>query len=312
MSLYLTRRIAKLPRRILAETAVELKLLSEKWKLLLAGLIFQYIHGLAARGVHYLHRPGPVLHDLGFLLLPELGKERGYVSEILFASIFVSFVLWTFSPFIFKNKRFYTVLIWRRVLAFLVMSQSLRIITFYSTQLPGPNYHCREGSPLARLPPPDNVLEVLLINFPRGTLFGCGDLIFSSHMIFTLVFVLTYQKYGSKNFIKVLGFVAAVIQSLLIIASRKHYSVDVVVAWYTVNLVVFFIDKKLSEMPDRSIKTSTLPVTAAKDGKTKEENHKLLNGNSHDSLDLRPRTQVNGKNMENGNDDQSGKDLNTP
>ncbi|KAJ4788241.1 Phosphatidylinositol:ceramide inositolphosphotransferase [Rhynchospora pubera] len=286
MSLYLTRRIAKLPRRILAETAVELKLLSEKWKLLLAGLIFQYIHGLAARGVHYLHRPGPVLHDLGFLLLPELGKERGYVSEILFASIFVSFVLWTFSPFIFKNKRFYTVLIWRRVLAFLVMSQSLRIITFYSTQLPGPNYHCREGSPLARLPPPDNVLEVLLINFPRGTLFGCGDLIFSSHMIFTLVFVLTYQKYGSKNFIKVLGFVAAVIQSLLIIASRKHYSVDVVVAWYTVNLVVFFIDKKLSEMPDRSIKTSTLPVTAAKDGKTKEENHKLLNGNSHDSLDL--------------------------
>lgn len=287
---------------------MELKLLSEKWKLLLAGLIFQYIHGLAARGVHYLHRPGPVLHDLGFKLLPELGKERGYVSEMLFASIFLSFVLWTFSPFIFKNKRFYTVLIWRRVLAFLVMSQSLRIITFYSTQLPGPNYHCREGSPLARLPPPDNALEVLLLNFPRGTLFGCGDLIFSSHMIFTLVFVLTYQKYGSKNFIKVLGWIAAVVQSLLIIASRKHYSVDVVVAWYTVNLVVFFIDKKLSEMPDRSIGTSTLlPVTASKekDGKNKEENLKLLNGNSLDSLDLRPRTQMN------GNDNESGKDSNT-
>jgi hypothetical protein len=169
------------------------------------------------------------------------------------------------------------------------MSQSLRIITFYSTQLPGPNYHCREGSPLARLPPPDNAVEVLLLNFPRGTLFGCGDLIFSSHMIFTLVFVLTYQKYGSKNFIKVLGWIAAIIQSLLIIASRKHYSVDVVVAWYTVNLVVFFIDKKLSEMPDRSIGSSALlPVTAAKekDGKTKEENLKLLNGNSLDSLDL--------------------------
>lgn len=310
----MARRISKLPRRILAETAIELKLLSEKWQLLLAGVIFQYIHGLAARGVHYLHRPGPVLQDLGFMLLPELGKERGYVSEILFASIFASFVLWTFSPFIFKNKHFYTVLIWRRVLAFLVMSQSLRIITFYSTQLPGPNYHCREGSPLARLPPPDNAVEVLLLNFPRGTLFGCGDLIFSSHMIFTLVFVLTYQKYGSKNFIKVLGWIAAIIQSLLIIASRKHYSVDVVVAWYTVNLVVFFIDKKLSEMPDRSIGSSALlPVTAAKekDGKTKEENLKLLNGNSLDSLDLRPRTQINGKNMENGNDNESGKDLST-
>lgn len=30
----------------------------------------QYIHGLAARGVHYLHRPGPTLQDVGFILLP--------------------------------------------------------------------------------------------------------------------------------------------------------------------------------------------------------------------------------------------------
>jgi len=27
---------------------------------------------------------------------------------------------------------------------FVQASQFLRIITFYSTQLPGPNYHCRE------------------------------------------------------------------------------------------------------------------------------------------------------------------------
>lgn len=106
---------------------------------------------------------------------------------------------WTFHPFIFKSKKIYTVLIWCRVLAFLVVSdgyallpilfhvfllnfyfthsdlwecwlkwqhafinriwqlesphscycllqtcQFLRILTFYSTQLPGPNYHCRE------------------------------------------------------------------------------------------------------------------------------------------------------------------------
>lgn len=30
----------------------------------------QYIHGLAARGVHYFHRPGPILQDVGFFLLP--------------------------------------------------------------------------------------------------------------------------------------------------------------------------------------------------------------------------------------------------
>ncbi|ONK76864.1 uncharacterized protein A4U43_C02F650 [Asparagus officinalis] len=193
ITMYLAREATKLWRKIATETALEVQILLEKWHLLLLGLIFQYIHGLAARGVHYLHRPGPVLQDLGFMILPELGRERSYISETVFTVIFLSFLLWTFHPFIFHSKRFYTVLIWRRVLAFLVASQMLRIVTFYSTQLPGPNYHCREGSELATLPPPDSVWEVLLINFPRGVNYGCGDLIFSSHMIFTLVFVRVYH-----------------------------------------------------------------------------------------------------------------------
>ncbi|KAI5670026.1 hypothetical protein M9H77_19879 [Catharanthus roseus] len=306
MSFYIGREASKLWKRLCAETATEINLLVENWKYILGGLIFQYIHGLAARGVHYLHRPGPTLQDVGFYLLPELGQDKGYISETVFTFIFVSFVSWTFHPFIFKSKKIYTVLIWCRVLAFLVACQILRIITFYSTQLPGPNYHCRDkysfsmqGSKLARLPRPDSALEVLLINFPRGVLYGCGDLIFSSHMIFSLVFVRTYQKYGTRRFVKQFAWLTVVIQSLLIVASRKHYSVDVVVAWYTVNLVVFFIDKTLPELPDRSAAALSLPLT--KDSKTKEENHKLLNGNSGDPADWRPRIQVNGKIMEDGN-----------
>ncbi|KAL4600198.1 hypothetical protein ACB092_11G180800 [Castanea dentata] len=160
-----------------------------------------------------------------------------------------------------------------------------------------------KGSKLATLPRPDSALEVLLINFPRGIVYGCGDLIFSSHMIFTLVFVRTYQKYGTRRFIKQFAWLLAVIQSFLIIASRKHYTVDVVVAWYTVNLVVFFIEKKLPEMPDRTSGASLLlPLTSKdKDSRYKEENHKLLNGNSGDPTDRRQRTQVNGKNLEDGN-----------
>uniref|UniRef100_A0A1D1ZGZ9 Phosphatidylinositol:ceramide inositolphosphotransferase n=1 Tax=Anthurium amnicola TaxID=1678845 RepID=A0A1D1ZGZ9_9ARAE len=304
MTMYVAREASKLWRKVAMELFVELQLLAEKWKIILACLIFQYIHGLAARGVHYLHRPGPILQDVGFAILPELGKERGYISESVFTFVFFSFILWTFHPFVFHNKRFYTVLLWCRVLPFLVASQILRILTFYSTQLPGPNYHCREGSKLARLPRPDSILEVLLINFPRGVIYGCGDLIFSSHMIFTLVFVLTYQKYGSKRLIKQVAWLIAVIQSLLIIASRKHYTVDIVVAWYTVNLVVFFVDKKLPEMPDRSVGTVTtlLPVSVKeKESKSKEEHHRLLNGNSIDSADWRQRNQTNGKNLEDVN-----------
>uniref|UniRef100_A0A2P2M407 Phosphatidylinositol:ceramide inositolphosphotransferase 1-like n=1 Tax=Rhizophora mucronata TaxID=61149 RepID=A0A2P2M407_RHIMU len=164
MTLYIGREASKLWKRICAETNTEINLLAEHWKYILAGLIFQYIHGLAARGVHYLHRPGPVLPDLGFLFLPELGQDKGHFSEMLFTFVFLSFFLWTFYPFIFKCKKIYTVLIWCRVLAFLVVCQILRIITFYSTQLPGPNYHCREGSKLATLPHPQSIFEVLLIN----------------------------------------------------------------------------------------------------------------------------------------------------
>ncbi|KAJ6922462.1 phosphatidylinositol:ceramide inositolphosphotransferase 1-like [Populus alba x Populus x berolinensis] len=293
----------KLWKRICAETTTEINLLADNWKYILGGLIFQYIHGLAARGVHYLHRPGPILQDVGFFLLPELGQDKAYISETLFTTVFLSFVVWTFHPFILKSKKIYTVLVWCRVLAFLVASQFLRIITFYSTQLPGPNYHCREGSKLARLPHPQSVFEVLLINFPRGITHGCGDLIFSSHMIFTLVFVLTYQKYGTKRCIKQLGWLIAVVLSFLIIASRKHYTVDVVVAWYTVNLVVFFLDKKLPELPDRTGGASLLlPLSNKdKDSKTREENHKLLNGNSVDPADWRQRTQVNGKILDDAN-----------
>ncbi|XP_022888575.1 phosphatidylinositol:ceramide inositolphosphotransferase 1-like [Olea europaea var. sylvestris] len=300
MSLYIGRGASKLWKRFCAETTTEINLLAENWKYILGGLICQYIHGLAARGVHYIHRPGPILQDVGFFLLPELGKDKAYISETVFTCMFLLFVLWTFHPFVFKSKKIYTVLIWCRILAFLVACQILRIITFYSTQLPGPNYHCREGSKLARLPRPDSILEVLLI-VPSGVLYGCGDLIFSSHMIFSLVFVRTYHKYGTRRFVKQCAWLTVVIQSLLIIASRKHYTVDVVVSWYTVNLVVFFVDKKLPELPDRGASTMLLPLS--KDGRTKEENHRLLNGNSGDPSDKRPRTQINGKIMEDGSID---------
>ncbi|PNX73552.1 phosphatidylinositol:ceramide inositolphosphotransferase 1-like protein, partial [Trifolium pratense] len=97
-------------KRICSETTIELSLLAENWKYLLAGLVCQYIHGLAARGVHYFHKPGPILQDVGFFLLPELGQEKTYISETLFTTIFISFALFVLCPPLglqFKNIEFY-------------------------------------------------------------------------------------------------------------------------------------------------------------------------------------------------------------
>lgn len=62
-----------------------------------------------------------LLQDLGFDLLPELGQENEWVSETIFSSMLISFVVWTFSPFWQESgKRFYTAVLYARVLMVLV------------------------------------------------------------------------------------------------------------------------------------------------------------------------------------------------
>eukprot|EP00850_Spirogloea_muscicola_P023465 SM000359S13451 [mRNA] locus=s359:114:3183:+ [translate_table: standard] len=222
-----------------------LAVVPQLWKRIRAQ--FAYIHGMGAKSAHFLHKPAPLLHDVGFELLPELGKGNGYPSEYIFLIMFISFILWTFHPFVTRHKQISTVLVWHKALLVLVICQSFRMASFTATQLPGPNYHCHLGSPSATLPPPENVLDVVLLNIPKGAVMGCGDLIFSSHMTFTLVFHLSYNKHGTSRWIIRLGWLLLVAQSLLIIAARKHYSVDVVIAWYVVPLVFFFVDRKLNE-----------------------------------------------------------------
>jgi hypothetical protein len=121
MPVYVDREAPKLWRRIYSEATLEASLLAEKWKLVLAGLVFQYIHGLAAHGVHYLHRPGPTLQDAGFFILPALGQDKAFFSETVFVTIFGSFILWTFHPFVSHSKKICTVLIWCRVFVYLAL-----------------------------------------------------------------------------------------------------------------------------------------------------------------------------------------------
>jgi hypothetical protein len=161
---------------------LQLPLLKERWKTIVLGALFQYVHAMATQLAHRMHRPMvQPLHDVGFDLLPvsarrchsctadyaalagalaynvlvplrqpginvpigarswswremicalvlkwmsclsqELGKSNEWVSELIFTSLFVSFVLWTFSPFVFPKKRFYTAVLYSRILCVLV------------------------------------------------------------------------------------------------------------------------------------------------------------------------------------------------
>lgn len=122
--------------------------------------------------------------------------------------------------------------------------QALRIISFTVTQLPGPNYHCRGGEATAVRDMPSAWWGHVVVDLGRQTTHGCGDLIFSSHTTFVLVGVLTFTEYGETLVLKIIAWIGVAIMGLCIIASRKHYSVDVVVAWYTVPLVFYAMHRR--------------------------------------------------------------------
>ena len=136
--------------------------------------------------------------------------------------------------------RFYTCVLYGRVLATLCACQLLRALSFLSTSLPGPNYHCRAGSPAATLPMPRNWYGHFVVDVGEQATKGCGDLIFSSHTTFALVGCLAYTAFGNLKAVKKLLWALSLLLSLLIVASRKHYTVDVVIAWYVVPLVWSF------------------------------------------------------------------------
>jgi len=131
----------------------------------------------------------------------------------------------------YERPKYLIIMAWRFVTV-LSLAQCLRVITFLSTSLPGPNYHCRPGS--KEYHPPTTLGEMLSRSDP---FHGCGDLVFSSHTIFVLLFVLLYRKYGEGNFVKNFLVVLAVVFGCFVISARKHYTVDIVVAMYTVPLL---------------------------------------------------------------------------
>ncbi len=74
------------------------------------------------RNPHSAFSPAPVPKQARALAchVQELGPEKFWVSEAIFGTLFVSFIIWTFTPFVLQRKRFYTVVMWSRLLMVLV------------------------------------------------------------------------------------------------------------------------------------------------------------------------------------------------
>jgi len=131
----------------------------------------------------------------------------------------------------------YTVLALGRFFAVLVLAQAIRITCFLVTALPGPNYHCHPFSP--HYDPPTTAWDIL---FRSDAFFSCGDLVFSSHTTFIVLCALAYQKYGRIPWLKKAFWATVLFFGGLVISAHKHYSLDIVVALYTVPLLWYAYD----------------------------------------------------------------------
>lgn len=150
-----------------------------------------------------------------------------------------------FHPFLVSTSpQRSTVIIMRRYLVVLVLAQTLRIATFLVTILPSPNYHCRPGS--SEYAPPSGVVEIF---FRMDALKGCGDLIFSSHTIFTTLVCLTTHKYIANRFLKAILWCLLIVLAVLVVAARKHYSADVLIGLYVTPLLWTVVDLKWPDPP---------------------------------------------------------------
>ena len=186
--------------------------------------------------------PTNALQDLGFMLIPEINTSSLPflpTNGILFGLFAIGFVALSF-PFFFPLKFSFSPVqaLWRGsfVASICVF---LRTISFIFTLLPAPNIHCQRYLTGANLNgesfyPPQSLAEIFSA---FGTDSGCGDLIFSSHVMYALVVVCTMFHYYPTNLIRYILAILVITLALLCIAQRSHYTVDVIVACYTVPLV---------------------------------------------------------------------------
>jgi hypothetical protein len=218
---------------------IEKAILRAEWKIIALGLVWQYVHSVATNFVYWLERnlddcQRKPLYDLGYELFPRLRGRSAAASEVLVDTMFFIVALEFLAVIFIKLKpphgrTLYLTTILRRVMACLFVLQTLRITSFLITLLPGAASQCRPNS--GDWNPPKTVVDVL---FRIDATTGCGDLMFSSHTIFTMTIVMVTLKYFSYPPLAIFAVAMQTAIAPLIIAARKHYSLDVFTALYVV------------------------------------------------------------------------------
>ena len=89
-----------------------------------------------------------------------------------------------------RKPKYLTVTLFARAFIVQVISTSLRILSFLGTSLPGPAPHCQPNS--NNYKPPNTINDIM---FRVDLTKGCGDLIYSSHILIAMTAILAVNYY---------------------------------------------------------------------------------------------------------------------
>lgn len=197
-----------------------------------------------------------ITQDIGFQLLPE---KRGILTTLPM-SVLQAFTLLSCAACFFpisKNAPFATNIVrrWGMVEA---VGTVLRFLTYTSTTLPGVAQHCLPENTASILRDrPKTARDIMFSikvdgvgiekNSGESGTYNCGDLVFSGHMLMTILYALCIIRYSpsalnlSRTAVKYVltptTWALVVIQALNIIMARNHYTMDVVIACYLTPLL---------------------------------------------------------------------------
>eukprot|EP00756_Hemistasia_phaeocysticola_P066913 Hpha_TRINITY_DN9586_c0_g1::TRINITY_DN9586_c0_g1_i2::g.115019::m.115019 len=202
------------------------------------------------------------LQDIGYEMMPELKGEHGQIVDfpMFFLIAFTSGLTMFATLFEFdKHNKPYVINVIRRFLVTFAIGHILRLFCYMGTTVPGAAEYCLNASLIH--PPQESHIEGFELFYKRKSTFGqnCGDLIFSGHLLITVSMFVILISYGqvcwgitAKQHKILVGimFIPALAQTCMILAARHHYSVDIVIAWYTTPLLWNFHNTVLMPGPD--------------------------------------------------------------
>ncbi|CAK9021768.1 Phosphatidylinositol:ceramide inositolphosphotransferase 2 (Inositol-phosphorylceramide synthase 2) (AtIPCS2) (IPC synthase 2) (Protein ENHANCING RPW8-MEDIATED HR-LIKE CELL DEATH 1) (Sphingolipid synthase 2), partial [Durusdinium trenchii] len=233
----------------------EWDLLRKQWRwVLLNAVVLGYVTSFVLLNLAFYRYPVEAskerLKDIGHEVVPPLPEhlmESSLVDLPLhlvmaIAALMVAAVLVDNSNTGLRNPKPHLVNIVLRGSSVYALGHMLRGACYLTTSLPGAADRCLADAHPERFKP--TLAECFYL--PGDVYHNCGDLMFSGHMLLMLVLTLVVHEYSEAalwiskkqaNLLTLLCVVLCLVESVLILAARHHYTSDLVVAFYTTPLL---------------------------------------------------------------------------